>query len=322
MLVASLPATAVDSGFRWEQLLSDSETELDLSWQSLRWNDWQFNDGKLAVVGEWTIVEGRLVWLLTVPLDALGVVNESTDLRVESVSGKLQLKLDTAMSLQTQGFQQLDIERVVAGDFEATRIGMRFEMSDAYSLRVEQLAFDYAGGRIHLDPFTWNPETESLSLSLRLEAINMQHLAELLPDWGFTAAGKMDGRVVIRLSSDGLDLLPGSLRYVAESKGRIRYRNEGWLTRGRVADTQARVLRAAEEAFADLELEQLELQIHGFEQSGPQAVLEIAGQGWSQELNTSVPVRMQINLSFSRREIESLPLFQFLNDGFFSTSNR
>lgn len=150
-----------------------------------------------------------------------------------------------------------------------------------------------------------------------LEGIDMAVLTQLLPDWGFTAEGQMDGGLVMRISPGQLDLQPSLLRYRTGTDGRIRYDRVGWLTQGRGADAQSRALRAAEEAFGNLAIEDMELQIRGFDVEGPQAVLKVAGEGKSQELNTQVPVRLQINLAFSRAEIESLPLFQFLREGLF-----
>jgi hypothetical protein len=302
---------------QWSQLLKDVTVDAAVAWSDFRWGDWHLADGDIVIDGQWKAAQGDPYLLMRVPLREVNLSNAVEEGYIESIKGDLTFVVSLNGTIQSQAVQVLEIARIQYADFEAKALSLHFLLNPEGTLSVERLAFDYAGGRVQFEPFVWDPAAENVALSLGLEAIDMQVLTRLLPDWGFSAEGRMDGRINLQLSLERFDLLPGSMRYRADTNGRIRYQNEGWLTQGRAANSQTRALRAAEEAFGDLQLEQLNMIINGFDTTGPQAVLEIAGTGKSRELNTSVPVRMQINLSFAREDIESLPLFKALRDGFF-----
>lgn len=301
----------------WQQLLSEGDSQAAIEWRDLRWGDWSIADGDLSVSATWQSVEGGPVVSINVPVKSLVIANETAEARVGPIDGHLRFHLGFKREIKTDGVQLLELKQIDWGGFVATDIRLQFDLLADRTVRVEALEMNYAGGRVAFEPFVWDPEAQWLDLSMRLEGIDMAVLTQLLPDWGFAAEGQMDGGLVMRISPGQLDLQPSLLRYRTGTDGRIRYDRVGWLTQGRGADAQSRALRAAEEAFGNLAIEDMELQIRGFDVEGPQAVLKVAGEGKSQELNTQVPVRLQINLAFSRADIESLPLFQFLREGLF-----
>ncbi len=313
-LIGCASLMAVPMSARWQEMLSEVRIDAEIGWTSLRLGEWRLADGAVAMGGDWKVKQQATDLSVSIPLRDVTLSNSAQDAFIGPINGDLNLSVDFSGGVESQGLQVLTIGRVEFADFEAQAVSLRFSLNAETTVAVSELSFNYAGGRVKLEPFSWNPNVDRVDLTLALEAIDMRVLSQLLPDWGFTAEGRVDGRVGLRVGAGQFDLLPGLMRYRADSNGRISYRNEGWLTRGRSGNSQSRALRAAEEAFGDLQLEQLNLTINGFDTSGPQAVLEVVGEGKSHELNTTVPVNLQINLSFGREDIASIPLFQALQE--------
>jgi hypothetical protein len=305
----------------WMQIIDKIGVDAEVNWSTFRWNEWELTAGELFFISELKIKNHAAVLLLNIPLREISVFKAGRNDCLELIDGDLTLVWDAKTGFQSKGIQTLHISRIKLADFEATEMSLGIQLNPEKEIAVTELSFNYAGGRIKLAPFIWKPTVKSLYLDLLLDGLDMQKLTNLLPDWGFSAEGRIDGRIGLIIGAEQFDLTPGSMHYRTNTNGSIRYKNEGWLTRNRDLHAQAKVLRAAEEAITDLKLQQLNLTIHELDASGgPQAVLEIIGESTNLDLNINVPVNLQINFRFALADIASLSIFQTLKELLF-TSN-
>jgi hypothetical protein len=313
-LIGFVSLMVVPVSAQWRELIPGVSIDAEIGWTSLQLGEWRLADGAVTMAGDWKMQRQAGGLSVTIPVRDITLSNPELEGFIGPINGDLNLIVDFVGGVESQGVQVLTIGRIEFADFEAEAVSLRFSLKPGATIAIGELSFNYAGGRVQLEPFSWNPEADRVELALVMEAIDMQVLSQLLPAWGFSLEGRVDGRLGLRVGANQFDLLPGLMRYRSGSSGRIIYRNEGWLTRGRSGNSQSRALRAAEEAFGDLQLEQLNLTINGFDTSGPQAVLEVVGEGKSRELSATVPVNLQINLSFGREDIASLPLFRAMQE--------
>jgi len=139
-------------------------------------------------------------------------------------------------------------------------------------------------------------------------------VGQILPDPGIGAQGILDGVVGVAIDGDSVELRPGYLELRQGSPGRIRYDNPGWLTAragttGRA--TSAAGLRAAEEAFSDLTLDNLRIDFLDPLYSYPIRIA-VDGRGYSDSLQAEAPVATTVRVDHDSAILERFPLWQLI----------
>lgn len=173
---------------------------------------------------------------------------------------------------------------------------------EAGQLDLSGFSTQALGGALALRPVTLDFGQDAWPLTLLLESVELQALADLIPQFDAQAQGAVSGKVTVMVSrEEGIWALGGELGLDAvadadSASGRIRYVNPGWLTGGGEEVDERRQL--VEEAFENLGLETLAVEVVEPRDDVTRLLLRIRGRPQNRQLPESV---INYELDFSAK---------------------
>ena len=142
----------------------------------------------------------------------------------------------------TAGRQRLEFTSFQQGDFTAGAgtIELRYaaEPGAGTPLAVE-VNTTALGGAVRLVVEGAVREPRALMIRVLLDAVEMEALAALFPQFEGEITGTASGELALRLEGQRIILLPGGIQLDTGSSGRFKYTRQGWLTQDAGLDPEA-----------------------------------------------------------------------------------
>lgn len=222
-----------------------------------------FSDGDLA--GEIALLNG-----------AISRTDDSLQLAGVNVVATLGGTLLTPTAEAT-----LEAAQVIAGEVTGTDLTAHLQLRRDGVIALEGAALHVAGGRILVEPSTFDPDTLDTTVTLALENIELAEVAPLIPQFEGEVEGRVEGRIPVRIAGGVLSLGEGSLRFVAGEEGRLAYPGaESMLTGGmEPGSLQYQQLSKVEAAMQNLRLADFTITINDPEHPEAPVRVYLKGQG-------------------------------------------
>lgn len=174
------------------------------------------------------------------------------DLAVSGIQGRLALN-DLLAPSSVPG-QMVTIQRIQAGDFEATDAVLRFTLDPGPSLVLENLRVNWAGGRVSMESFRIPAPDRSVALTLYCDRIELNRLLAQLGGFDAQGNGSLNGRIPVVFKNGEISFDNAFLFSTPGQGGRIVIRNPEKLVAGIPMDTpRFSQLDLAAEALKDFE---------------------------------------------------------------------
>ncbi|MFP4157973.1 MAG: hypothetical protein ACLFU4_10180 [Opitutales bacterium] len=163
------------------------------------------------------------------------------------------------------------------------------------------------GGTVHIRIAGKIQAPRSLSVHVRLDAVQLGEVAPLFPQFEGQVEGLASGELGLRLEGSKLVLRPGTLQMVSGTTGRFEYTRQGWLTQDPQLDPEAFVQAReileimgdgqgatilTELAVRDLEMTKFVLRVDAPEDAGVSVEAQI--QGHRMIKGVKVPVVLDV----------------------------
>jgi len=213
--------------------------------------------------------------------------------RLNQVDGAIQLA--SLMPLKTDGTRTLTFESLEQGEVAlgAGEMALDYEAGRESPL---DLTFTLAGldGEVTVSVRGDPQPPFRLNLEAQFDRVQLQEIADLLPDFDGSVTGEVSGKLAMGLDGKRIILKPGGLRLTPGTTGRFQYTKQGWLTqdpnlnpetfvRGKDLVT---VMKDPQGAMVVTELALRDLKMTGFSfemlpagSGGKRAVVKIEGEG-------------------------------------------
>ncbi|WP_269541892.1 hypothetical protein [Cerasicoccus fimbriatus] len=227
--------------------------------------------------------------------------------RIEGLRGALD-----PISLQPLGVfapQTLSFDQFSQGELSANegRLTFTYQPARAPELdaTLEAKAFD---GRLTIT-ITGSPlPPRSLVIKVRFDAVNLEELAALMPDFDGRIIGTVSGELGLRFGTEIEGLLPGYLEMKPGTTGRFQFYKQGWVTQdpnlnpvefaqGKDVLTLLKQPNGAtvltELAMRDLKMTKFRLDVTETQRSAP-AKVTISLEGEGEVKGTAVPVVLDV----------------------------
>ncbi len=224
---------------RFEHLVSRPPfpVDYDLDIQVSGFAGW--NDHRLTTGADLVIHEGTL----SMP---------DHNLAVSGIQGRLALN-DLLAPASVPG-QALTIQRIQAGDFEATDAAVRFTLEPGPSLVLENLRVNWAGGWVTTESIRIPSPDRSVALTLYCDRIQLNRLLAQLGGFDTQGNGSLNGRIPVVFKNGEVAFDNAFLFSTPGQGGRIVIRNPEKLVTGIPMDSpRFSQLDLAAEALKDFE---------------------------------------------------------------------
>jgi hypothetical protein len=215
-------------------------------------------------------------------------------LTVEGVQGRLSGKWPAPANTPTD--RGLRIDRVRYGDYEVSDMRWRVARLDERQLELELETARWLEGTVRVPAFRWELGSDRLDAAAELEQVSLARLAELVPRFGGSIEGALNGRVPIRIAGGRLSVGEATLRLERSRPARLRYPADGLLTKDVPPGSERyRQLELIEHALADLRLTELIIQLHSPDH--PETPVRLRLEGTFSSADAVIPVNFNLNLT-------------------------
>ncbi|AOS45672.1 Dicarboxylate transport [Lacunisphaera limnophila] len=203
------------------------------------------------------------------------------------------------------------IREVQTGKLTLSALAADFTMAGMDHLTVNHATLETLGGRVTAEPFRLVPSQAELDAVFRVEGIQVEQVMALTESLPAKATGRVNGRVPVRLTKEGLRLGTGWLGLMPGVQAEIEFNAKGLLTGGASAGTPTfAVLQKIESGLLRLRISELRLDIRPTDApEGRSAQLHLKGEPVDREvkapvildLNVNGPLEKLINLGMDSR---------------------
>ncbi len=177
-----------------------------------------------ALVG---VIGGRVTWS-----DGGG--------RLTGLEGDFELA--SLQPLASKGPQTLQFASIEQGEFATgsgqLRLSYASDRDGEPSLNLE-ITTTALGGNVRMVVDGRVRDPLALSIEVFLDAVQLEEIAPLFPQFEGRIEGVASGKLALRLQGAELFLLPGEIQLVAGTSGRFEYLRQGWLTQDPTLDPAA-----------------------------------------------------------------------------------
>jgi hypothetical protein len=230
--------------------------------------------GRIKAVAQTTLTEG--VWDASggVQLIGIRIADTAKEVTIEGIAGEVEF---TSMArLETPPRQRLSFERMTAGGQELTNGRVTWRARGANRLEISEAEAAWAGGRVGLDPFAFDPQSPAFASAVVLAGLEMEELQKLAPEIPGRIRGRLVGRIPFRYGPDGLQPMEGELLLQPGTEAILALDEPGWLTGGEAGAGTG----AVEEALQSVRVTRL--RIHLFDPTVPDRPAQITVEGISE----------------------------------------
>ena len=255
----------------------------------------RLSGGKLTAGGNLRLREGRAVSV------AKAVTAEGIAADLEFIDfGQVTTKPGT-----------LSIHELRTGQLTMRDLRGEFAFAGSDRIAVSQVSLLTLGGRVSAEPFQLRPSRSELDAVLLVDNISVEEVMALTKDLPAKATGRVNGRVPVRINSDGLHLGTGWLELKPGVQAEIQFNAKGLLTGGSAPGSPGyAVLQKVESGLLKLKISEMRLDIRPPNApEGRSAQLHLAGEPLDKEvkapvtfdLNVNGPLEKLINLGMDSR---------------------
>ncbi len=174
-------------------------------------------DGSLALSGilRWkgTAVSSDLV----ATLKQLAFATSAA--QVQNLNGTI--KITKLWPVATAAGQTLTATIVAAG-LPPADLSLTGQLDPKPALKLDQLAFNFAGGKIAAAPFTVDPAAPEIGTTMQVAGVDLSEITKLLSLDGLSGTGKLDGPIPFLLKNGKVEIKGGRLS--AREPGVLNYR--------------------------------------------------------------------------------------------------
>ena len=139
--------------------------------------------------------------------------------RVQDLNG--EIKITKLWPLATAAGQTLTATIVTTG-LPPTNLSLKGQLDAKPALKLERLAFTFAGGEIAAAPFTIDPAAPEIGTTLQVDRVDLAEITKLLSLDGLSGTGRLDGPVPFLLKNGKVEIKGG--RLTAREPGVLNYR--------------------------------------------------------------------------------------------------
>lgn len=120
--------------------------------------------------------------------------------------------------LRSQPGQRLTADSLAVGDLRIEQIRMHYQLEPDSVFFIEDLEFNWCGGRVSLYSARAGPETTNISVRLFCDRLALEQVLAACGLTGFSAGGELNGRLPVEWAKDGLSIDRGFL-FTTPGKG-------------------------------------------------------------------------------------------------------
>jgi hypothetical protein len=138
---------------------------------------------------------------------------------VQSLNGAIKI---TGLSPLATAAGQSVTATIVAAGLPPTDITLKGQLDPKPILKLDQLAFSFAGGQITAAPFAIDPAAPSFGTTLQVDGVDLAEVTKLLSLDGLSGTGQLDGPIPFVLKNGKIEITGG--RLTARKPGVLSYR--------------------------------------------------------------------------------------------------
>lgn len=233
---------------------------------------------------------------------------------VEALDGAIIL--DRLWPPRTPPGQTLSIARIDPG-LEVTNGTIRFQLDERGRLRIEHAAVAVSGGRLSLEPVTFNLQADRHDVVFRAEGLDLQQVLDAADVEAARISGSVSGRIPVSFSRQGIAVVNASL--ATDEEGTLRYQPTEPPAVLQQEDSSIQLLR---DALTNFRYDRLIITLDGRSGHEWHSTVQIAGnnpdllEGQPFILNVNlavVPGQASLQLGAQKLDIgDTLPLYNAL----------
>lgn len=191
----------------------------------------------------------------------------------------------------------LRIRELRTGKLTLNDLAADFALEGTDRMAVSHATLRALGGRVTAEPFVLVPSRAELDAVLLAEGIRVEEVMALTQDLPAKATGRVNGRVPVSISADGLKLGTGWLALMPGVDAEIEFNAKGLLTGGAAPGTPSHaVLQKIESGLLKLRISELRLEIRPTDApEGRSAQLHLKGEPVDQEVKAPVILNLNVN---------------------------
>jgi hypothetical protein len=162
---------------------------------------------------------------------------------------------------------------ILAPGLPPTDLTLKGQLDAKPALKLDQLAFGFAGGQITTTPFVIDPAAPAFEATLQVNGVDLAEITKLLSLEGLSGTGKLDGPVPIAVHNGKVEIKAG--RLAAREPGVLNYRPSS------LPDALASAGSSVElalQVLSDFHYDKLELGLDKADTGEGSALLHLEGQ--------------------------------------------
>ena len=204
-----------DINSEWKAIVPDTGSQaqatvtLDLQGKG---SSWDFG-GEAKVRG----AEGQSEYKLSVEILKFGGRYKKT--AMAGLNANAELAIDNGVYTTKDAQARIDLLHI---GFPVKNIEARFQLAQhgwKPIVRIKKLTAELLGGRARSDPFQLDPEKDKHRFVVQLEGIGLNDILQLEQQQDLRGSGKLDGRIPIEITHDGIHVAQGNLSARAPGGG-------------------------------------------------------------------------------------------------------
>ena len=174
-------------------------------------------EGTLSLAG---VMRWKATSLLPELVLNLGQIAFATSaVQVQNLNGAI--KITHLWPLATAAGQTL-AGTIVAPGFPPSDVTFKGQLDTKNVLKLDRLAFSFAGGQIATTPFAIDPAAPAFETTLQVDGVDLAEITKLLSLEGLSGTGRLDGPVPIAVHNGQIEIKAGHL--TAREPGMLNYR--------------------------------------------------------------------------------------------------
>lgn len=191
----------------------------------------------------------------------------------------------------------LHIRELRTGQLTLRDLAAEFALEGTDRIAVAHASLQALGGSVTAEPFRYVPSLAELDAVLLVDGISVEEVMALTKDLPAKASGRVNGRVPVRISREGLRLGTGWLELKPGVHAEIQFNAKGLLTGGSAPSSPSyAVLQKVESGLLKLKINELRLDIRPTNApEGRSAQLHIAGEPVDKEVKAPVTLDLNVN---------------------------
>ncbi len=251
-------------------------------------------EGKLSATAEGSFTDS--VWKAggTVRLRDGRYQNDQKAIVAEGVEADMTF-VDFAKCVTNPGI--LRVRELRAGQLSMTDLEAEAAFENPDELKVTRASLKTLGGRVSVEPFSYSISRNKLEAVLLADGISVEQVMALTKDLPAKASGRVNGRLPVRIDSDGLHLGTGWLALKPGVYAEIQLNATGLLTGSLSPNSPSyAVLKKVESGLLKLKIGELRLDIRPPNApANRSAQLHLEGEPVDPEVKAPVILDLNVN---------------------------